>query len=265
LPAILNDLILAKHGQIFVVGATGTGKSTTLAAMLNHRNELETGHIVTIEDPIEFVHQHKRSVVDQREVGLDTLSYHEALKNALRQAPDVIAVGEIRDVATMEHAHHFAETGHLCLATLHANNATQAVERIVNFFPMENHRLVFQNLAIHLRAIISQRLIRGTDGRYVPAVELLLNTPRVSEVIAAGAVGELRELMGNGEGYGMMTFDKSLFKLFSEGRISEDAALANADSVNDLRLKIHMGKGQHGTFTDSLGRERVLRLPDADD
>ena len=244
LPDTLGELVQGKYGQIFVVGATGSGKSTALAAMINYRNETLPGHIVTIEDPIEFVYEHKRSVVDQREVGLDTHSYEDALRNVLRQAPDVIVIGEIRDRSTMEHAHHFAETGHLCLSTLHANNAIQALERIANFFPAVTRDQVHQNLAIHLRAVVSLRLITGSQGRMVPAVEVLLNTASVSELIATGRFRELRELMHNGAGHGMVTFDQSLYRLYAAGDISEEDALRNADSSNDLRLNIHMGRGR---------------------
>lgn len=242
LPDTLGELVQSKYGQIFIVGATGSGKSTTLAAMINYRNDTLPGHIITVEDPIEFVHEHRRSVVDQREVGLDTHSYEDALRNALRQAPDVIVIGEIRDSQTMEHAHHFAETGHLCLSTLHANNAIQALERVSNFFPLSVHDQVHQNLALHLRAVVSLRLVQSLSGSMVPAVEILLNTPRVSELIARGEFRELRELMHAGEGHGMVTFDQSLFRLYAVGEIAEEDALRNADSFNDLRLRIHMGR-----------------------
>lgn len=242
LPESLGELITQPRGQIFITGATGSGKSTTLAAMVNFRNETLPGHILSIEDPIEFIHEHKRSVVDQREVGLDTLSYDEALMNALRQAPDVIVIGEIRDAPTMEHAHHFAETGHLCLSTLHANNTIQALERIVNFFPAAAADQVCRNVATHLTAIISQRLISGTNGRVVPAVEILRNTPRVAELISKGEFRELRDLIAKGDGHGMVAFDESLYRLFAGGAISEVDAIKNADSTNDLRLRIHMGK-----------------------
>lgn len=242
LPDTLGKLIQEKYGQILIVGATGSGKSTTLASMIDYRNETMAGHIVTIEDPIEFVHEHRRSVVDQREVGLDTHSYGDALRNALRQAPDVIVIGEIRDQQTMEHAHHFAETGHLCLSTLHASNAIQALERVTNFFPATSHGHVYQNLALHLRAIVSLRLIESVGGRMVPAVEILVNTPRASEVIARGEFPALRELMHTGENHGMVTFDQSLYRLYVAGEISEEDALRNADSFNDLRLQIHMGR-----------------------
>ena len=259
LPPQLGELMGEKYGQIFIVGATGSGKSTTLAAMINQRNASMSGHIVSIEDPIEFVHEHRRSVVDQREVGLDTHSYTDALHNALRQAPDVIVIGEIRDRNTMEHSHHFAETGHLCLSTLHANNAVQALERILNFFPPSAHHQVRQNLALHLRAIVSQRLILGRAGRVVPAVELLVNTPRVADLIAAGRISEIREVMSRGEVHGMHTFDKSLYQLFSSGQISEEDALRNADSTNDLRLRIHMDRP---SIEDRLVRTVPTAVPE---
>jgi twitching motility protein PilU len=242
LPEALGELAQSKYGQIFVVGATGSGKSTTLASMIDYRNRTMPGHIVTIEDPIEFVHEHKRSVVDQREIGFDTRSYEDALRNVLRQAPDVIVIGEIRDRETMEHAHHFAETGHLCLSTLHANNAIQAIERIVNFFPSAIHEQVRQNIASDLRAIVSLRLVTGSDDRVVPAVEILLNTSSVAEAVASGRLRDLREIMDAGEHHGMVTVDQSLYRLYVGGEISEHDALRSADSSNDLRLRIHLGR-----------------------
>lgn len=240
LPGILNDLIMEKQGLILVVGATGSGKSTTLAAMINYRNENATGHILSIEDPIEFIHDHKKSVVDQREVGLDTLSYAEALKNALREAPDVIVVGEIRDRETMRHALHYAETGHVCLSTLHANNANQTLERIINFFPDTAHKGLLLDLGQHLRAIVSQRLIQGVDGKRVPAVEVMLNTPFISELIEDARVDDIKGAMEQGKFEGMQTFDQSLYNLYKEGRISAEDALRNADSRNNLRLKLRL-------------------------
>jgi twitching motility protein PilU len=240
LPPILKDLIMEKQGLILVVGATGSGKSTTLASMIDHRNKEETGHILTIEDPIEFIHEHKKSVVDQREVGLDTLSYSEALKNALREAPDVIVIGEIRDRETMRHALHYSETGHVCLSTLHANNANQTLERIINFFPDTAHHGLLLDLGQHLKSIISQRLIQGQDGKHVPAAEILLNTPYISELIEDGRISEIKDAMEQGELYGMQTFDQSLYKLFKEGKISIQNALSNADSKNNLRLRLRL-------------------------
>ncbi len=238
LPQTLKEIVLAKRGLVLVVGATGSGKSTTLAAMLDYRNTNQHGHIVTIEDPIEFVHEHKKSIVTQREVGFDTHSFFNALKNMLRQAPDVILIGEIRDSETMDDAITFAETGHLCLATLHSNNANQAMERILNFFPVERHLQIFMQLSLNLKAIISQRLVPGVDGRRVAAFEILLDTPRVKDLILKGAVGTLKEAMGLGDFEGMRTFDQDLYRLYKEGRIDYKNALAHADSANDLRLKI---------------------------
>ena len=240
LPAILESLIMEKQGLILVVGATGSGKSTTLAAMINYRNKNQTGHILTIEDPIEFIHEHKKSVVDQREVGLDTLSYQEALKNALREAPDVIVVGEIRDRETMSHALHFAESGHVCLSTLHANNANQALERIINFFPDTAHHGLLLDIAQHLKAIISQRLLKGRNGNRVPAVEVMLNTPYISELIEESKVSEIKDAMEQGELSGMQTFDQSLYNLYKAGVIDIDEALQNADSRNNLRLRLRL-------------------------
>lgn len=240
LPPILKELICEKQGLILVVGSTGSGKSTTLASMINHRNETMTGHVLTIEDPIEFVHQHKKSVVDQREVGLDTSSLSEALKNALRESPDVIVIGEIRDRETMLHAIHYAETGHICLSTLHANNANQTLERIINFFPDTARHGLLLDLSQHLRAIISQRLIIGEDGKRVPAVEILLNTPFISQLIEEGRLSEIKDAMTQGTLSGMQTFDQSLYQLYKAGSISLDEALRNADSRNNLRLKLKL-------------------------
>jgi len=239
-PVILKELIMEKQGLILVVGATGSGKSTTLASMINYRNENKHGHILTIEDPIEFVHEHKKSVVDQREVGLDTRSYGEALKNALREAPDVIVVGEIRDRETMRHAIHFSETGHICLSTLHANNANQTLERIINFFPDTVHHGLFMDLSQHLRAIISQRLIQTPDNKRVPAVEILLTSPFIAELIEDGRISEIKDAMEQAEMDGMQTFDQSLYKLYKEGRINVEEALHNADSRNNLRLRLRL-------------------------
>lgn len=238
LPLILNDIVMAKRGLVIVVGATGSGKSTSLAGMIDYRNRNSPGHIVTVEDPVEFVHQHKKSVITQREIGTDTLSFHYALKNTLRQAPDVILVGEIRDVETMEAAITFAETGHLCLGTLHSNNANQAIERIMNFFPPERHEQIYLQLALNLRAIISQRLVPTMDGRRTAAVEIMLNTPRVADLVKEGKVDLIKEAMEKAVHEGAQTFDQALFDLYKEGRIAYETALANADSANNLRLKI---------------------------
>ena len=242
LPEIFKDIAMTGRGLVLMVGATGCGKSTSLAAMIDWRNEHQAGHIITIEDPIEFVHEHKKSVITQREIGTDTLEYQNALKNTLRQAPDVILIGEIRDRETMEHAIAFAETGHLCMSTLHANNANQALERIINFFPEEIHPQVCLNLALNLKAILSQRLVKKQDDSRLAAIEILVNTPRISDLIGKWDIGEIKEAMATGGNYGMQTFDQHLFTLWSEGLISEEEALRNADSVNNLRLQIKMGK-----------------------
>lgn len=238
LPQVFKDIAMTKRGLVLVVGATGSGKSTTLAAMIDHRNENNSGHIITVEDPIEFVHRHKKSVITQREIGLDSLSFHNALKNTLRQAPDVILVGEIRDTETMESAITFAETGHLCLGTLHANNANQAIERIINFFPPERHEQIYMLLSLNLRAIISQRLIPAKDGKRAGAFEVLLDTPRIKDLILKKEIGLLKETMAKGNQEGMMTLDQSLFHLLKKGEITYENAIAYADSANDLRLRI---------------------------
>ncbi len=242
LPAIFKEISMSKRGLVLMVGATGSGKSTSLAAMIDWRNSNQAGHIITIEDPVEFMHSHKKSFVTQREVGSDTISFHNALKNTLRQAPDVILLGEIREHETMEHAIAFAETGHLAMATLHANNANQALERIINFFPIESHQQVYMNLALNLRAILSQRLVKTVDGKRAAAIEILINTPRISDLILKGDISSIKEAMENGEQQGMQTFDQALFKLCQQGRISEVEALRNADSANNLRLKMKMAK-----------------------
>lgn len=249
LPDILKDISMSKRGLVLVVGATGSGKSTTLAAMVDYRNTLEAGHIITIEDPIEFVHRHKKSIVTQREVGFDTQSFQAALKNTLRQAPDVILIGEIRDTETMEAAITFAETGHLCLGTLHSNNANQAIERIMNFFPPERHAQIYLQLSLNLRAIVSQRLIPSTDGKRVVALEVLMDTPRIKDLIKKGHVDILKEAMEQGIQEGCETFDQALFLLYKEGKITLDQALINADSMNNLRLKIKLAglKGDEET------------------
>ena len=241
LPQVLKEVALTKRGLCIVVGATGSGKSTTLAAMVDWRNEHSHGHIVTVEDPIEFVHPHKNCVVTQREVGLDTDSWEAALKNSLRQAPDVILMGEIRDRETMEHAVAFAETGHLCLATLHANSANQALDRIINFFPEERRSQLLLDLSLNLRGMISQRLVIREDqkGR-AAALEVMLNSPLISDLIADGNVVEIKEIMKKSTNLGMQTFDQALFDLFESHTISYEDALRNADSVNDLRLQIKL-------------------------
>ena len=240
LPITLKQLIMEPRGLVLVVGSTGSGKSTTLASMVNYRNENATGHILTIEDPVEFLHTHKKSVVDQREVGLDTLSYEVALKNAMREAPDVILIGEIRDRHTMQHAIAYAETGHLCMSTLHANNANQALDRIVNFFPDSAHHQLYMDLSLNLKAVISQRLIKSKDGKRVPAVEIMLLSTFVAELIQKGDIHAVKEAMEHGNERGMQTFDQALYKLYREGRITQEEALANADSRNNLSLRMRL-------------------------
>ena len=240
LPEIFKDISMSPRGLVLMVGTTGCGKSTSLAAMIDWRNSNQAGHIISIEDPIEFVHEHKKCVITQREVGTDTLEYQTALKNTLRQAPDVIMIGEIRDRETMELALEFAETGHLCMATLHANNANQALERIINFFPEEMHPQVCLNLALNLKSILSQRLVKTPDESRVAAIEILINTPRIADLIGQWAVAEIKEVMASGKNYGMQTFDQHLLQLWAEGVVSEDEALRQADSVNNLRLQIKM-------------------------
>jgi twitching motility protein PilU len=258
LPPILNDVVQAKRGLVIVVGATGSGKSTSLAAMIDHRNESTYGHIITVEDPIEFVHPHKNCIVTQREVGIDTDGWEQALKNTLRQAPDVILMGEIRDRETMEHAVAFAETGHLCMATLHANSANQALDRIINFFPEERRQQLLMDLSLNLKSLVSQRLMPREQGRgRVAAVEILLNTPLVSDLIFRGEVSEIKELMKRSRELGMQTFDQSLFDLYESGAISYEDALRNADSVNDLRLQIKLQSQRARSNDLSLGTEHM--------
>ena len=240
LPEILKKTILAKRGLILFVGGTGSGKSTSLASLIDYRNANSKGHIITIEDPVEFVHDHKQSIVNQREVGMDTHSFEEALKSTLRQAPDVILIGEIRDQETMEHALAFAETGHLAISTLHANNANQAIDRILNFFPEERRQQLLMDMGLNLRAFISQRLIPTVDNKRVAAVEVLLGSSTIQELIMKGELEGIKEIMEKSEGIGMQTFDSALFKLHQYGRITMDEALKNADSPNNLRLKIKL-------------------------
>jgi len=258
LPEKLKELAMAKRGLVIFVGATGSGKSTSLAAIVDHRNENSYGHIITVEDPVEFVHPHKNCIVTQRELGIDTDSWEVALKNTLRQAPDVILMGEIRDRETMEHAVAFAETGHLCLATLHANSANQALDRIINFFPEERRQQLLMDLSLNIKALVSQRLIPRENNRgRVPAVEIMLNTPAISDLIFKGEVSEIKERMKAGREQGMQTFDQSLFDLFEARLITYEDALRNADSVNDLRLQIKL-KSQRARSADlSAGTENM--------
>ncbi len=243
LPPILKDLIMVPRGLVLVVGSTGSGKSTTLASMIDYRNERHAGHILTIEDPIEYLHRHKKSMVDQRELGLDTLSYENALKNAMREAPDVILIGEIRDRETMQAAIAYAETGHLCLSTLHANNANQTLDRIINFFPEAAHHQLLIDLSLNLRAVISQRLLRDVNGKRVPAVEVMLNTSYIADLIQKRDIDGIKEAMKQGVDRGMQTFDEALFQLYKGGRISMEEALEYADSRTDLSLRIRLELG----------------------
>ncbi|GGY70712.1 twitching motility protein PilT [Cellvibrio zantedeschiae] len=240
LPEVLKDVVMSKRGLVLFVGGTGSGKSTSLAALIDHRNSSSGGHIITIEDPVEFVHKHKKSVINQREVGVDTRSYKAALKNTLRQAPDVILIGEVRDRETMEHALEFAETGHLAISTLHANNANQALERIVNMFPEERRPQLLMGLSQNLRAFVSQRLLPTVDGKRCAAIEILLGSKTIQELILKGRFTEIKEIMEKSENLGMQTFDGALFKLYMAGKISLDDAITNADSPNNLRLRIKL-------------------------
>jgi len=251
LPEIFKEIIMNKRGLIIMVGATSSGKSTSLAAMIDHRNRNSAGHIITIEDPIEFVHKHRKSVITQRELGTDTHDFKQALKNTMRQAPDLILVGEIRDRETMEHALTFAETGHVCVATLHANNSNQALERIRNFFPEEMHTQIQLNLAMNMKAILSQRLVRTVDGGRTVAIEILINNSRIADQIGKWDIMGIKETMEQGGNYGMNTFDQALLELWRSGRISEVEAMKNADAVNDLRLKMKMAKLEGNEETET--------------
>ncbi|MFK0571497.1 PilT/PilU family type 4a pilus ATPase [Endozoicomonas sp.] len=264
LPRILQDLSMAKRGLVILVGATGTGKSTTLAAMLGYRNENDTGHIISIEDPIEFIHQHKKCIVTQREVGIDTESYEVALKNSLRQAPDVIMIGEIRSQDTMRQALNFAETGHLCLATLHANNANQALDRILHFFPPEHHHQTWMELSLNLKGIVAQQLIPSLNGAgRCPAIEVLLNTPLAQDIIRKGDAQALKELMKKSRELGMQTFDQALLDLYNSGEISYEEALRHADSANDLRLMIKLGSEVDGDYLTERSSKLTLQMEEA--
>ena len=243
LPVILKDVIMNKRGLVLFVGGTGSGKSTSLAALIDHRNTHSGGHIITIEDPVEYVHQHKKSIINQREVGVDTRTFRNALKNTLRQAPDVILIGEIRDRETMEHALEFAETGHLAISTLHANNANQALERIINMFPEERRPQLLLSLSQNLRAFVSQRLIPTVEGKRCAAVEVLLGTKTIQEMVLKARLEEIKEIMEKSENLGMRTFDAALYYLYRDGKIAQDEAIANADSPNNLRLRIKLADG----------------------
>ncbi|MEZ5491634.1 MAG: PilT/PilU family type 4a pilus ATPase [Gammaproteobacteria bacterium] len=263
LPVILKDLVMSKRGIILFVGGTGSGKSTSLAALVDHRNVNSDGHIITIEDPVEFIHHHKKSIINQREVGMDTHTYEDALKNTLRQAPDVILIGEIRSRETMEHAIAFAETGHLCLSTLHANNANQALDRIINFFPEDRHKQLLLDLSLNLRSFISQRLVPTPEGKRTAAVEIMIGTPRICDLIKQGKITELKEVMEKSEQQGMKTFDGALYELYKTGRISYEEALKNADSKNNLRLRIQLSedrKPDEDTVYDEEDDSGILSL-----
>lgn len=251
LPVVLQKLVMEQMGLILVVGATGSGKSTTLATMIDYRNMHSRGHIITIENPIEFVHQHKQSLVDQREVGLDTKSYSKALENVLREAPNVIVIGEIRDAEGMKHAIHYSETGHLCLSTLHASNTFQAFERIMNFFPHEAHKSLRGDLSQHLKAIVAQRLVKKVPKGRIPAVEVLINSPYISDLIEEDRFSEIRSAMERSEGEGMQTFDEALYELVHQKLITPEEALNHADSKNNLALKLRLEKG----FDSSAGND----------
>jgi len=255
LPTLLRDLIMRERGLILVVGAAGSGKSTTLASMIDHRNENTTGHILTIEDPIEYLHHHKRSIVNQREIGIDTNSYRRALKSAMREAPDVILIGEVLDTDTMQDAISYAETGHLCLATMHSNNADQTMGRILNFFQEAAHDQILMELSLNLVAIVSQRLVEGKDGRRVPAVEVLLNTPRVADLIRKGQLHDIKEAMENSLDAGMQTFDQALYRLYKSGRIGLEEALRKADSRDGLSLKIRLSDDGEEDSNGQLERD----------
>lgn len=254
LPAILKSLVMEKNGLLLMVGATGAGKSTTLAAMIDHRNSSAPGHILTIEDPIEFVYEHKQCIVGQREIGLDTHSYENALREAMREAPDVILIGEVRDLETMEAAITYADTGHLCLSTLHAVNANQALDRIINLFPPEQKNQILMDLSLNLKAIISQRLVPTSDGRRIAAVEVMINTPYISELVRKGEMGEIKEIMEKGGKSGMQTFDQSLYGLYKAGKITQKDALINADSRTNLEWRINFGGGMDDGKSSSPSR-----------
>lgn len=262
LPEILKDVITAKNGLVLFVGGTGSGKSTSLAALIDHRNAFKGGHIITIEDPVEYVHTHKKCIVNQREVGVDTLSFHAALKNTLRQAPDVILIGEIRDRETMEHAVAFAETGHLAISTLHANNANQALDRIINFFPEERKAQLLHDLGNNIRAIVSQRLVTTVDGKRCAAIEILLGSHTIKQMIMKDQLSDIKEAMLKSENQGMKTFDSALFDLARSGRITEEEALKNADSMNNLRLRFKLSTPLSNDSDDTAGKPAAALSPD---
>lgn len=258
LPSILSSIVMELRGLVLVVGATSSGKSTTLAAMIDYRNSHHRGHILTIEDPIEYLHSHKQSIVDQREVGIDTLDYDSALKNAMREAPDVILIGEIRDRATMKHAIAYAETGHLCLATLHANNANQTMDRVINFFPEDARQQLLLDLSLNLRAIISLRLVPGINNQRVPAVEILFNSPYISSLIEKGKIEEIKDVMAKSREQGMQTFDQCLYDLYKAGKITRENAIRYADSRNNVSLRIRLS--EEGTLDN--GDDDLMIMPE---
>ena len=253
LPAVLGELVMLKRGLLLIVGSAGSGKSTTMASMLDYRNRRATGHILTIEDPIEFLHAHAMSIVDQREIGIDTHSFGEALRNAMREAPDVIVIGEIRDRETMQHAIAYAETGHLCLSTLHASNANQALERVINFFPEEAHKQLFMDMALNLKGVISQRLVPGLAQKLVPAFEILLASPYLADLMQKGRVDEIKAVMAKSTEQGMRTFDQSLYDLYMDRKISLEEALRHADSKTDLALRVRLSIGRNADDAPDIG------------
>ena len=266
LPDVLKQVIMAKRGLVLFVGGTGSGKSTSLAALIDHRNSNSGGHIITIEDPIEYLHSHKKSIISQREVGVDTDTYAKALKNTLRQAPDVILIGEIRDRETMEYALAFAETGHLAISTLHANNANQALDRIINFFPEERRTQLLTDLSLNLQAFVSQRLIPTVDKKRCAAIEVLLGSPRVRELILKGEVEAIKEVMDKSEGMGMQTFDRALINLYKQGKITEEEAIKNADSQNNVRLQLSLSGGsKKSSLLDGLSLVEEEKKEENDD
>jgi len=263
LPDILSKLIMEKNGLILFVGGTGSGKSTSLASLIDYRNTHSAGHIITIEDPVEFVHRHKKSIINQREVGVDTLCYRDALENTLRQAPDVILIGEIRSAETMEHALAFAETGHLCLSTLHANNANQALGRIINFFPEERHKQLLLDISLNMKGIISQRLMPTVDGKRAAAIEVLLGSPRIAELIKKGLIDDIKEVMEKSAASGMQTFDFALFNLWKAGRISTEEALKNADSKTNLALRMRLITKTKAATTEQAASSEPSSSPES--
>ncbi len=252
LPEVLSNLVMETRGLVLIVGSTGSGKSTTLASMIDHRNRNKTGHILTIEDPIEYDHPHQQSIVNQREVGLDTHSYAAALKRAMREAPDVVMIGEIRDRESMHHAIAYADTGHLCLSTLHATNAAQTLKRIMNFFPQQDHQQILMDLSLNLKAVVSQRLVMGLDNKRIPATEIMINTPYIAGLIQKGEISKISEAISHSNNLSMQSFDQALYQLFIAGKISEEEALNNANSRNNLGLRIRLARNSRIAINDDL-------------